>query len=558
MAPRRFLALAGSTLALLAAVAWRSDRSPAASAAVTADLQSKVQNIVVIYAENRAFDNLYGNFPGANGLSTVVDAKGAPRAAYVPQKDRDGTTVLPTLPRTWHGVTQRGVLPVVTEFESAKLRNAPFSIETAFADRLTNATVTRDLAHRFYENQMQIDGGKNDMFAAWSDAGGLTMGHFDYSRSKLYKLAAQYVLADNFFQGAFGGSFLNHQYLICACAPSYPNADKAAAKPSITVLATDADGKYLPVLAPGAQMPPSALDGPPQFARSGNITPANYFGDGKFYAVNTMQPAYQPSGNAPAATAGNGALYADTMKATTLPPQTQATIGDMLSVKNVSWKWYGASWNAAVRDGTQDPASRRSVIYSSSAAGIADSANVDFQPHHQPFDYYAAFDPVRHAAERAAHLKDYDDLVADAAAGTLPSVAFYKPDGRYNQHEGNTNLVDGDAKLADLIGKLQRSPQWNSMVIVITYDEFGGVWDHVAPPKADLLGPGTRIPAIVISPLANKKTVDHTQYDTGSILRLITRRFALDMLPGLAARDSALMAAGGKAMGDLTAALNLK
>ncbi|MGH7655649.1 MAG: acid phosphatase [Gemmatimonadaceae bacterium] len=555
---RHLLATSASTLALLAVVGWRADSAAAARDATTADLQGKVTNIVVIYAENRAFDNLYGSFPGANGLRTVVDAHGKPRAAYVPQKDRDGTTVLAVLPHTWHGVTQRGVVPVVTEFESANLPNAPFSIETAFTDKLSNATVTRDLAHRFFLNQMQIDGGKNDMFAAWSDAGGLTMGHFDYSKSRLFTLARQYVLADNFFQGAFGGSFLNHQYLICACAPEYPNADQAAAKPSITVLRTNADGTYLPVLAPGEKMPASALDGPPSFARSGNITPANYFGDGKFYAVNTMQPAYQPSGNAPAAVGDMASLYADTMKATTLPPQTQATIGDMLSAKHVGWKWYGSSWNAALRDGTQPPGIRRSVIYASGAGGIADSANVDFQPHHQPFNYYSAFDPVRHAAERAEHLRDYDDLVSDAAAGTLPAVAFYKPDGRYNQHEGNANLTSGDANIAELIGKLQRSPQWKGMVIVITYDEFGGVWDHVSPPKADLLGPGTRIPAIIVSPLAKKGTVDHTQYDTGSILRLITRRFGLDMLPGLTARDKALTAAGGKAMGDLTAALNLQ
>ena len=76
---------------------------------------------------------------------------------------------------------------------------------------------------------MPINGGKNDMFAAWEDAGGLTMGHFDYSASPLYKLAQQNVLADNFFEGAFGGSFLNHQYLICACAPEFPNADTVAA-----------------------------------------------------------------------------------------------------------------------------------------------------------------------------------------------------------------------------------------------------------------------------------------------------------------------------------------
>ncbi len=71
-------------------------------------------------------------------------------------------------------------------------------------------------------------------------------------------------------------------------------------------------------------------------------------------------------------------------------------------------------------------------------------------------------------------------------------------------------------------------------------------------------GPGTRIPAIIVSPLAKKGTVDHTQYDTASILRLITRRFGLDTLPGLAARDAALKTAGGQAMGDLTNALNLQ
>lgn len=561
MKARRLLAFTAAFASLLALLAWRGEKSApngAGSAASLADLQSDVKTIVVIYAENRSFDNLYGNFPGANGLSTVVGSDGKPTATYVPQKDRDGTTVLPTLPRTWQGVTQRGTVPVVTEAESGNLPNRPFSIATAFHEKLGNKTVTRDLAHRFYENQMQIDGGKNDMFAAWTDAGGLTMGYFDYSNSKLYKLARQYVLADNFFQGAFGGSFLNHQYLVCACAPEYPHAGQSPAKPSITKLETRPDGTYLPVLVADPKMPASALDGPPVFERTGNLTPENYFGDGTFRAVNTMQPAYQPSGDRPASLEGNNALYADTTKPTTLPPQTELTIGDLLTAKSVSWAWYGGAWNAALRDGTQDPNMRRTVIYAGGPGGIADSMYVGFQPHHQPFNYYAAFDPVRHAAERAAHLKDYDDLVRDVAAGTLPSVAFYKPEGRYNQHEGNTNLADGDAKIADLVAKLQKGRQWNNMVIVITYDEFGGTWDHVAPPKADLLGPGTRIPAIIISPFAKRGVVDHTQYDTGSILRLITNRFGLDLLPGLAARDKALKDAGSAPMGDLTAALAFK
>src|SRR5206468_157012 len=71
---------------------------------VTAALHKEVQNIVVIYAENRSFDNIFGTVPGAHGLNEVVDGNGKPRHSYLPQCDRDGS-VLPTLPQTWGGVT---------------------------------------------------------------------------------------------------------------------------------------------------------------------------------------------------------------------------------------------------------------------------------------------------------------------------------------------------------------------------------------------------------------------------------------------------------------------
>src|ERR1700739_2874852 len=184
-------ALAVLSVAALCACAPRAV-DPASSAARTSQaLKAKVSTIVVIYAENRAFDDLYGNFPGAEGLARVVDRDGRPLPAYVPQRDRDGT-VLPALPQTWGGVTAAGYVPVVTQAQSAGLPNAPFSIERAFTASsgvtLTTSAVTRDLVHRFFENQMQIDGGKNDGFAAWSDAGGLSLGHYDYSHSALFAL----------------------------------------------------------------------------------------------------------------------------------------------------------------------------------------------------------------------------------------------------------------------------------------------------------------------------------------------------------------------------------
>ena len=139
---------------------------------------------------------------------------------------------------------------------------------------------------------MELNGGTNDMFAAWEDAGGITMGHWDYSKSKLWTLAQQYVLADNFYMGAFGGSFLTHQYLICACAPSVSAAWVASNKPSVNMLGTP-NSKGVPQLAERGRddpTPASALDGPPAF-QTGNIAPLDYFGTGDGYrAVNTMQP----------------------------------------------------------------------------------------------------------------------------------------------------------------------------------------------------------------------------------------------------------------------------
>ena len=154
-------------------------------------------------------------------------------------------------------------------------------------------------------------------------------------------------------------------------------------------------------------------------------------------------------------------------------------------------------------------------------------------------------------------MKDYRDLLADIAAGRLPPVAFYKPQGNLNQHPGYASIADGDAHIADLVAKLRAGPQWSGMLIVITYDEYGGAWDHVAPPRGDLLGPGARIPALIVSPYAKQGTVDHTQYDTESILRLIIRRFDLAALPGIAMRDQALAEHHEPPMGDLTNALNL-
>jgi acid phosphatase len=528
---------------------------PAGAADAPAGLDA-IDTVVVIYAENRSFDNLFGRFPGANGLNTAA-------AKAIRQVDRDGKSILPVLPPAWSGLTAAGQSPVVTQAQTTNVwPNAPLQIDAATDPygygALPNSVITRDLYHRFFENQMQANGGRNDQFAAWGDAGGLVMGNFDGSKTQLWALARQYTLADNFFEGAWGGSFLNHQYLVCACAPTVPAATVAANGMSLNTLAAPIGG--VPQLAANATQQASALNGAPSL-KTGNLAPLDYFGAGDGYrAVNTMQPAYQPSGNKPVDNSGLDALYANPAAATTLPPQTQTTIGDLLDAAHVGWAWYAGGWAAATANPypfSNGSFGTSTTIYNTNSFGTADAAHTDFQTHHQPFNYYAFLDPVVHPDERAAHLKDRADLYAAAAAGTLPPVAFYKPVGFQNQHPGYANVTDADAEIVAAVTALQHSPQWGHMVIVVTYDEFGGQFDHVAPPKGDLLGPGTRIPALVISPFAKKGFVDHTAYDTASVLRLITRRWSLPTLPGLALRDAAVTASTGKPLGDLSNALTL-
>lgn len=498
-------------------------------------LHEHVKTVVVIYAENRSFNNLFGDFPGVESPLSAV------KPAQYQQRDRDGS-LLNTLPPAWGGVLQVGpqtvdgvTYPVNTQFQE-NLPNAPFALKGPNAEDLPLSLVTRDLWHVFYQNQMQINGGKNDKFVAWADSGGLTMGYYPQSQYslRLWDVAKEFVLCDNFFQGAFGGSFLNHQYLISARAPFYPDAASSVAKAQIATVESDDPLDFR--LKPLEKSPPSAMTGAPQFGPS-LLTP-----DG--FAVNTMAPPYWPTWLRDPEKPD----YSKPDLANVLVPQSHEHIGDKLSKKNIDWAWYAGAWQVTL-DQYKD------------STGIPKIPN--FQYHHQPFNYFKQQGP-ENPAERARRLRDgglgdeasSNKFIADAEAGKLPAVTFYKPQGNLNMHAGYADVASGDRHIDRVIKVLRNSPQWNNMVIVITVDENGGWWDHVAPPKGDRFGPGTRVPALIVSPFARKGTVDHTVYDTASILRLITRVHGLETLDGLKQRDDAMKARGQQPMGDLTNALH--
>jgi acid phosphatase len=258
--------------------------------------------------------------------------------------------------------------------------------------------------------------------------------------------------------------------------------------------------------------------------------------------VNTTQPWYQPY--APGTADGRR-----------LPPlvanpvtKVNVTIGDELSASAVDWAWYAGGWSNAAgnvdapgwSNGTgPSPTGQSCPDPNASAAAVwPNCPDKLFQFHHQPYNYFANYAPGTDA--RAAHLRDEKDFTQLANSSTatqcnLKPVSFVKPIGAENEHPGYTGESAGSSHLVDLIKAIEGSACKNDTLVVSTYDEFGGQWDHVTPPgqggtggTADQWGPSTRIPALVISPFLNGDfVVDHVPHDTTSILTTIEHRFGL-------------------------------
>ena len=495
------------------------------------------KNLVVIYQENHSFDNLYGSW-GKAGRDRVDGLDSAPRATSL-QVKQNGQAYR-CLPQT--DVNLAGVQPKSCtgdpDVGPSAFTNDPFNIEDLIkpTDKTCAAPGTKDpatgvpkdsagavaggctsdMVHRFYTEQYQLNGGAMNRYVTGSDAAGLTMGHYDTRTLPIYRYlhdkgAPNYVIADRFFAAAFGGSFLNHQFLISARAPLDTSAGAMGAKTSVV----DANGMaakttmYTPTTTDvvDGQLTKKCADGSNDRAKaSGN------------FAVNTTQPGAAPFGKGAQMPLIDNAQFPN--------------IGDRLSAKGVSWAWYAGGWDDA-------------------AAGKPGPL---FQFHHQPFAYFKNTAP---GAPGRDHLRDETKFLSAAKSGTLPAVSFVKPYGESNEQPGYASATDGSEHLVTLLKAVMDSPQADDTLVVVTYDEFGGQWDHVPPPGqgtattgvSDAWGPGTRIPALVLSKRMTRSGVDSTVYDTTSILATLEKSYGLEPLSSRDAHVAPLDNAVAKGMG---------
>jgi phospholipase C len=465
---------AGAMLAATAPVAARDGQAAGESGALRT-----INHIVVIYAENHSFDNLYGQWGRVRGLS--VNGLTSADAAHTTQVAQDSTPYSCLLQNDVN-LTSPSPLPITCTDPNPTVggtafTNQPFNIDAYIPASATTCPApgtfaahgvkngqglaggcTEDLVHRFYQEQYQLDRGKQDRYVTGSDAVGLAMGYYDTTQLPIYQYlhgedAPRYAIADNFFQGSFGGSFLNHQYLIAAQAPLWSGGAVNDGSSSDLHSIVDANGmpKGYPLYKATGPVKDSRLTAS---CAPGAVTPSSNdsstpCGD---FAINTIQPTYQPF--APGSTAAN--------QLPPIPPSATGAnnIGDALNAGNVDWAWYAGGWSNA--DGeigapgwTESSAGPCSTAAASGAAW-PNCPNKNFQFHHQPFNYFSNYAPG--TSNRAAHLRDEQEFIDAAHAGTLKAVNFVKPIGDENEHPGYASESRGSRHLVDLVKAIEEGP----------------------------------------------------------------------------------------------------
>ena len=151
---------------------------------------------------------------------------------------------------------------------------------------------------------------------------------------------------------------------------------------------------------------------------------------------------------------------------------------------------------------------------------------------------WSALDAINHIRNTSLwtqHVVDTTQFITDAQTGNLPALAWLTPPGYQSEHPQGASACAGENWTVSMINAVMQGPNWNTTAIVLTWDDYGGFYDHVAPPQVDFYGFGPRVPMIIISPYAKPAFISHKQYEYASFLKTVEERFGL---PSLSTRDA--------------------
>jgi acid phosphatase len=485
---------------------------------------------------------------------TTGGAPSAPRDTAAPFTTLDETTYetdldpadLPVLLTGASGLPARVLDTRVTN--AAALPNGPYQLT---GPTMPYDAYTGDTTHRFYQMWQQSDcavanatagnpvGCLNDLFpfviTSFSTANngvGNSMAFFNVNDgdAPFFKaLADTYAMSDNFHQSFQGGTGANHSMVGFGDAVAWTDGMGNPAVPPANIISNPdpkpgtnnnytIDGNFSNCSDPTQPGVPAITN----YLASLPYHPDPNCAPNTYYYLNNTNPAYQPNGDLK-------------MTGTFVPPTNQRSIGDTLSEKSLSWKFYGGAYDRAL-------------------AGVGGYCQIC-----NPFEYQTQVmaDPVA----RAAHIQDTLDMYADIASGKLPSVSFAHADGTIDGHPQSSKLGMFEAYVKNILTKLHANPGLEaSTLVIVTFDEGGGYWDSGFIQPIDFFGDGPRIPMIAISPYSTGGKISHGYSDQVSILKFIERNWSLptitarsrDNLPNpMVAADNAYVPVNSPALSDL-------
>ncbi|GAB3278984.1 alkaline phosphatase family protein [Sinomonas notoginsengisoli] len=507
-------AAATSALGLAAATAGGVVAAlPAQAASSTA---TPIKHVVVIFGENVSFDHYFATYPNAANIpgEKVQGPNGGPASPF---------TAAPDTPKKINTLQNANLLAP----------NNPNSVQPT---RLTpGQAVTCDMDHDYQPEQLAYNGGRMDKFVEYTSvdscgkpgdpryqAKGLTMDYYDGNTvTGIWNYAQHFAMSDNSFSDTFGPSTPGALNLVSGQTHGVTSIDALTGKPTATP-------------DPGVVESPNA-------AGVGTVT-------------EDPDPAYDDCSD----NSRNG-------KPKALAAMQGKNVGDLLNEKNVSWGWFQGGFTP---NGMKNIGGTEYAQCTTAHANIVGGSRIDYNPHHEPFQYYASTSNPHHLAPasdaeighngKANHQYDLTSFDKVVDSDNMPAVSFLKAPNYQDGHASYSDPIDEQKFVVEQINAIQKSKNWESTAIVLAYDDSDGWYDHVATKVlnasndkdndaswcmdaakagtpilggyADRCGPGPRQPLLVISPFAKSNFVDHTVTQQSSILKFIEDNWSLGRL----------------------------
>jgi phospholipase C len=487
------VAVAGA-LAAATAPGWASsDHAGRVSLSASQALTSTttpIKHVVVLFEENVSFDHYFGTYPTA--------------------ANTDGTKF----------IAKRGT-PGVDGLTGKLLKKNPNEYNPA---RLSHSqALTCDQDHSYAHEQKALDDGKVDKFVQNTGRDtctgqpilfgepGLVMDYYDGNTvTGLWNYAQNYAMSDNSWDTTFG--------------PSTPGA--------LNLIAGQTHGGYAADPVTHAKVSDASVVSSPDANGIGTV-------------IGDPDPAFDDCSDANHTSKNN------------LLAMTGKNVGDLLNEKKVSWGWFQGGFRPTTT-------ANGYAVCGATHPNIGGVTVTDYSPHHSPFEYYKSTSNAKHLppssvaaighTDQANHNYDLTDFDKALTADNLPAVSFLKAAASQDGHPGNSDPLDEQQFVVNMINKLQKSPEWKSTAVVIAYDDSDGWYDHKAPKilngsadasvddpavcghvaaitgYQDRCGPSQRLPLLVVSPYSKVNFVDHHYTEQASITKFIEDNWRLGQI----------------------------